>query len=101
MLKVRLDYDKTGLEVKIPKKSVGKVFAMKKIPVLKNPGKVIKNSLLKPVGAKSIVKLAGGKKKVCIVISDKTRPVPNKIILPPLLELLKKAGVKKENITVA
>jgi nickel-dependent lactate racemase len=35
-----------------------------------------------------------------VVISDITRPVPNQIILPPLLETLQKSGIRKDDITI-
>jgi nickel-dependent lactate racemase len=35
-----------------------------------------------------------------VVISDITRPVPNRIILPPMLNILEESGVKKEDITI-
>jgi nickel-dependent lactate racemase len=34
------------------------------------------------------------------VISDITRPVPNRVLLPPLLETLQQAGIRKEAITL-
>jgi len=36
--------------------------------------------------------------KVAIVINDNTRPVPNDIIIPPLLEHLNNMGINKKNI---
>ena len=38
--------------------------------------------------------------KVAITANDPTRPIPNHIILPALLDFLNKAGVKKEDITL-
>jgi nickel-dependent lactate racemase len=35
-----------------------------------------------------------------VVISDVTRPVPNKLILPPLLKTLEESGIKKHDITL-
>jgi len=37
---------------------------------------------------------------VVITINDKTRPVPNNTLFPPLLDFLQEIGVKKENITI-
>ncbi|NLT96227.1 MAG: nickel-dependent lactate racemase [Clostridia bacterium] len=55
-------------------------------------------ALKNPIGA-SLADIKGAK-NVVIVTSDLTRPVPNKLILPPLLEELEAVGIKKENITV-
>lgn len=37
---------------------------------------------------------------VVITINDKTRPVPNNILFPPLLDFLQENGVRKKNITI-
>jgi len=39
-----------------------------------------------------------GVKTVGIAINDKTRPVPHKYLLPPLLKMLEQAGIPDENI---
>jgi nickel-dependent lactate racemase len=44
--------------------------------------------------------IATGKKSACIVINDVTRPVPNKLLLPPILDELLAAGVPKSNIII-
>lgn len=38
--------------------------------------------------------------RIAILISDLTRPVPNHIIIPPLLEELKMRGADKDNVTI-
>jgi nickel-dependent lactate racemase len=38
--------------------------------------------------------------KIVITVNDKTRPVPNNLLFPPLLEEFQKIGAKKENITI-
>src|SRR5205823_12331250 len=35
-----------------------------------------------------------------VVISDKTRPVPNGVVLPPILETLERAGIPRERIEI-
>ena len=44
--------------------------------------------------------MSKGRDSACIVISDITRPVPNKVILPPILETLEKAGIPRDKITI-
>lgn len=38
--------------------------------------------------------------KVCIVTSDATRPVPNNLLIPPLVQKLNEMGIKDEQITI-
>jgi nickel-dependent lactate racemase len=44
--------------------------------------------------------MARGKRTACVAICDITRPVPNKQILPPILQTLEEAGVPREGITI-
>lgn len=107
-MQIQLDYDKTGLKVNIPDKHLFKIFQMKETPILADPVKTLREKLTTPIASKSLNELAskaksrlyGRAKTVCIVVSDKTRPVPNKVILPVLLDILKVSGIEKEDITI-
>ena len=44
--------------------------------------------------------LARGRRDAVVVISDKTRPVPNGIVLPPILRTLEAAGIARERIEI-
>jgi len=96
-MKVNLSYDIDGLQVDLPETSGFQgVWRPSEPPVVENPAVAIEQSLATPLQSRPLLELARGKHSVCIVISDITRPVPNKIILPPLLATLKQAGIKKE-----
>jgi len=56
--------------------------------------------LEQPIGSAPLRQLATGKRSACIVISDITRPVPNKLLLPPLLQTLENAGIRREEICI-
>jgi nickel-dependent lactate racemase len=70
------------------------------MPLLPDPSEAIREALENPVGCPSLQELARGKKNACILICDITRPVPNGLILPPLVESLTRAGIAKENILI-
>lgn len=76
------------------------VLEMKKMEPLPNPTSVINEALANPIESPPLKKFTQGKKNACVVVSDVTRPVPNKIILPPMLKILEKSGISKENITI-
>jgi nickel-dependent lactate racemase len=99
-MKIRLAYGKDGLDVEVPEKNLAKILTMKSTPPLADPPGAVKDSLLHPIGCPALGEIARGKKSVCIVVCDFTRPVPNKVLLPPLLDLLETSGVKKQNITI-
>lgn len=61
---------------------------------------IIRQALDNPVGSAMLEELLEPGKRVVIITSDATRPCPNAVLLPPLLERLHKAGIKDEDITV-
>ncbi|UKI35604.1 MAG: nickel-dependent lactate racemase [Clostridiales bacterium] len=50
----------------------------------------MKDALANPVGSKKLSELAAGKKNVVIIASDHTRPVPSKVIIPYMLDEIRK-----------
>jgi nickel-dependent lactate racemase len=53
-----------------------------------------------PIQARPLEALARGKRSAAISVCDITRPVPNRVILPPLLERLERAGIPREAIVI-
>jgi len=100
-MRVRLDYGKTGLDVELP--GNGKVvgpLSIREAPPLANPQAALEAALANPIGTAPLAELAKGKKDACIVICDITRPVPNQLLLPPILRTLEEAGIPREKITI-
>jgi nickel-dependent lactate racemase len=73
---------------------------MKRLGVLPDPEGAVYEALADPIKSPSLIEMARGRGNACVVISDFTRPVPNKIILPPLLKILEQSGMSKEDITI-
>ncbi|MDJ0623396.1 MAG: nickel-dependent lactate racemase [Desulfocapsaceae bacterium] len=67
---------------------------------LTDPEAAVLDALQNPIGTEPLGSVAKGRKNACIVISDVTRPVPNKLILPPLLRILEESGVPRSEITI-
>ena len=91
-MRVTLDYGRTGLEVELPDDRVVGPLAIKSVAPLENPDTVLRELLEKPIGTPALSRLARGKKSVCIAICDITRPVPNSLLLPPILETLERSA---------
>lgn len=60
---------------------------------------LVAEALKNPVGSKKLSELVVGKDKVVIIASDHTRPVPSKIIMPLMLEEIRK-GNPDADITI-
>ena len=73
---------------------------MKPLAPLADPAAAVREALAHPIASPPLAELARGRQSACIVISDITRPVPNQVILPPMLETLEAAGVAREAITI-
>ncbi|MCW5621641.1 MAG: nickel-dependent lactate racemase, partial [Burkholderiales bacterium] len=70
------------------------------MPVLPAPADAVRQALAHPVSAPPLAQLAAGAASACILICDITRPVPNGLLLPPIIRTLLDAGMRAESITV-
>jgi nickel-dependent lactate racemase len=99
-MRVKLDYGRTGLTVDLPDDRVVGPLAIRAAEPLADPAAAIVDGLVKPIGAKPLAELARGKRDACIAICDITRPVPNQLILPPVLQSLEAAGIQRDKILI-
>lgn len=99
-MRIKLEYGKTGLEVDLPDENIVGPLQIREVKPLADADAVVRELLKNPIGAKSLLEIARGKRTACILICDITRPVPNKVLLPPILETLAEAGVPREGITI-
>ena len=60
---------------------------------------LVRRAMAAPIGSQKLSELARGKKKVVIIASDHTRPVPSKLIIPPMLAQIR-AGSPDAEITI-
>lgn len=60
---------------------------------------LVKKALEEPIGSAKLSELAKGKNNIVIIASDHTRPVPSKIIMPLMLEEIRKTN-PDANITI-
>jgi nickel-dependent lactate racemase len=76
------------------------VLEPRPVPVLEDPVGSVEAALAAPAEGPPLAELAKGRKTACVVISDITRPVPNRLILPPLLRSLEEAGIDRSRIHI-
>ena len=99
-MKVPVRYGRTHIEVEVPDENLMAVCHLHPVPPLSDPKGAIEEALDNPIGTPPIRELAKGRESACIVVCDKTRPVPNSLILPPLLRRLEEAGIDRNRITI-
>jgi nickel-dependent lactate racemase len=99
-MEVRLEYGRTGLSVQLPDERVVRTLSYKEAPPLADPVGELDRVLASPNGTPPLAELAQGRRTACIVICDITRPVPNEMILRPLIESLESSGMARQDILI-
>lgn len=99
-MEVRIPYGRGSLRAELPAgtteiltSGIGRLSAGQ-------PGQVlVRQAMQRPIASPTLRELAAGKRTAVILISDHTRPVPSRDILPPMLEELK-AGNPEIEVTL-
>lgn len=97
---IRLAYGKDGLTVSVPDENLAGVIHMNTVEPVADPRQRLVESLRSPINSRPLAEIAKNRQSAVIVISDITRPVPNRLLLPPILETIEQAGVPRERITI-
>lgn len=95
-MKTKLLYGKAGLEIELPDQAF--IVEPKNLPALVDEREAIRKALRNPIGTPPLKEMVKATDTVAIVISDITRPTPNHILVPLLIEELK--HVPLENFVV-
>ena len=99
-MKYLMNYGRSGLSLELPDQWDVTVIRKKQMPILPDPVAAMDRALREPVGSKTLTEEAINCSKVCILICDVTRPVPNGLILPAVIRELLETGLSPEQITV-
>jgi nickel-dependent lactate racemase len=99
-MRIHLDYGKTGLDVDLPDDRIVGPLAIRPATPLTDAAAAIDDVLRRPTGTPPLADLARGRKNACILVCDITRPVPNRLILPPILRTLEASGMRREDICI-
>jgi nickel-dependent lactate racemase len=97
---INLKYGTNEESVNIPDKNLIGVATPKQVPSVLDYRKEIEKTLLSPVEKKPLHILAQGRKKVCIIISDHTRPTPSKVLIPYIWKELAKANLDRDQVCI-
>src|SRR5919199_2443468 len=99
-MRIELAYGRTGLEVDLPDPRVVGPLEIRPAAPLADPGGAIAHALSHPIGTPPLAEVARGRRNACVLVCDITRPVPNRLILPPLLRTLEEQGLRREDILI-
>lgn len=97
---VRMNYGKEYRSIMIPEKNILDILIPEDLSGASDQLEEVRRSLREPIGSDDLAVMAQGKENVVILCSDMTRPAPSYLLVPPILDELKKAGVTDEKITI-
>lgn len=97
-MKLHFPYGKETCSIDLPDRRVNGVLVsnLHHYHTNKTQSDLVEDALANPINALPLSELAKGKKKVVLIASDHTRPVPSKAIVPPMLREIRKGNPEAE-----
>jgi len=100
MKTILLPYGKEKIPITIPQRNLLKICLLKDVHGVEDNLKAIKEAIESPIGSPTIPQIARGKRTAVVICTDTTRPTPDKLLIPPILDELNKGGISDKNIKV-
>ncbi len=97
-MQIRLPYGTTYLPLEVPDARLRGVLTSRLHdyrPGL-GPEALVEQALQNPIGTLPLADLTRGKKHIVLIASDHTRPVPSRVIVPPMLRELRRGNPAAE-----
>ena len=88
MKTIALPYGKGSLEFIVPEEHLAGILRphLHEYVPESGPEELVSHALTHPIGSERLCDLAAGKKRIVVISSDHTRPVPSRIIMPLILK---------------
>ena len=90
---IDLLYGRGTIALDLPPGAEATVVRKRPLAPLADPELAVRKAYEHPLGCAPLAQLAQGRRTACLVICDITRPVPNGLLLRPMVETLVGAGV--------
>lgn len=87
---ISLPYGRTRLTADLPDERISGVLTSRPeqyVPPMSETA-LVEAALNNPIGSKSLEELTKGKENIVLIASDHIRPVPSKILVPPMLSAI-------------
>lgn len=99
-MRVHFAFGRTGLEAELPPGPAWQILKPRWAEPVADETAAIAQALDAPIAGPPLVELARGRRSAAVAVCDITRPAPNRLTLPPLLERLHRAGIPPERTTI-
>jgi nickel-dependent lactate racemase len=99
-MRVELSYGRASYPLTLRDDWAVSVIRKPAMPILTDAAAAVESALCAPVDSTPLLEAARDARSACILICDITRPVPNGLLLPPILRTLLRAGLASESICI-
>jgi nickel-dependent lactate racemase len=99
-MQIDFAFGKQGLRLNLPSGFNYRILEPRSAKPLGDAVGAIERALDSPTGCPPLEELARGKRSAAISVCDITRPVPNRVTLPPILRRLERAGIPRDAVTI-
>lgn len=99
-MKQPFNFGKTTVNLEIPDRNLLKILNAKPVEAPADQTQPVVDALMNPIGTKPLHEIVKLGEKIAIITSDITRPMPSKLVLPPVLDELNRAGIPDSDITI-
>ncbi len=98
---ISIPYGRTHLSADIPESRLTAVLRsrLEEYRPALSERELVEAALQNPIGSEKLETLVQGKKHIVLIASDHTRPVPSKILVPPMLSAIRR-GNPEADITI-
>ena len=93
-MRISIPYGRTHLHTEIPDHRINGVLnsRLEDYVPTKSETELVEEALRNPIGSKTLEELAQGKENIVLIASDHTRPVPSKVLIPPMLSAIRRGN---------
>ncbi len=99
-MKIDLHYGKKIVSLDIPNSNFLGMIKPEDKAGVDDPAAEVRRALAEPVKSKRLKELVSPDDRIVILVSDITRPAPSKVLLPPILEEIKTAGIDDNQVKI-
>lgn len=91
---ITLPYGRCGLAAELPDSRISAVLRSSLEQYIPDLGQreLVEEALRNPIGSPTLEELSRGKENIVLIASDHTRPVPSKVLVPPMLAAIRRGN---------
>ena len=93
-MRIAIPYGRSHLTAEIDDSRINAVLSSRLESYVPSMGEreLVEAALAAPIGSKTLEELVQGKENIVLITSDHTRPVPSKVLIPPMLSAIRRGN---------